>query len=296
MLREKGWIYVKNRLHLYFPLKFLTNIPILKANNEWRLYYKYSRKYKKVLQTCDLNREDFCQERSPKSFKIWTLWLQGENQAPPLVKKCFAQMRIIYGEEQLVVLDEQTISQYVNLPNFILEKYHKGNISNAHYSDIIRTFLLCSYGGIWIDATCYLTDKLPEEIFNSKLCVFKTPQCYPGAIKASSWFILSEKNSVTMQLVKALLVAYWKNNNHIEDYLLFHIFFSIAVDYTKASRLEWSNMPYYNNDNTHIMKRELLTKYDKERYENLCRISSIHKLSWKIHNTSANTLYSFICK
>ncbi len=294
MINEKGWIYFINRIHVYFPLKWLTDVPIMKANNEWRLYYKYKYKYSSVLTRTQHNSDITHQNRSSKDFKIWTLWLQGEANAPLMVKKCLSQMRKFYGDSRLVVLDEESINQYVDLPRFIKEKYEKGFISRAHYSDIIRVFLLCDYGGIWIDSTCLMTSKLPDDVFNSRFFVFRLPICFSGAIKASNWFILSEKNSTIMQLIKTMLMEYWKNHKHIEDYLLFHIFFSIAVDATEASKKEWSAMPYYNNDNTHILQREILYPFNRERYENICRISCIHKLSWKIKCPNTDSFYNYI--
>lgn len=295
MLNQKGLIYVINRFHVYFPLKLITCVAIMKANNEWRLYHKYKKKYRYIIKKNSLSESQIRQGRSSKDFKIWTLWLQGEEKAPLLVKKCFSQMRKFYGEGRLVVLDEISINHYVDLPEHITDKYNRGLISRAHYSDIVRTILLCDYGGVWIDSTCLLTSELPAEIFNSRFFVFRLPLCFPGAIKASNWFILSEKNSAIMQLVKAMLIEYWEKHNYIEDYSLYHIFFSIAVDVIKVNNKEWADMPYYNNDNTHILQRELLNQYNEQRYDNLCKIGCIHKLSWKIKNTSSSTFYSYIC-
>ena len=46
--------------------------------------------------------------RDDKNEKIWTLWLQGEDKAPPLVQACFRSVRKNCKQE-LVVLDEKSI-------------------------------------------------------------------------------------------------------------------------------------------------------------------------------------------
>lgn len=35
-----------------------------------------------------------------------------------------------------------------NFPNYIIEKFNKGNISIQQFSDIIRVYLMYNYGGI----------------------------------------------------------------------------------------------------------------------------------------------------
>lgn len=37
---------------------------------------------------------------------------------------------------------------------------------SAHFSDIVRENLLYKYGGIWMDATIYMTSPFPDTIYN----------------------------------------------------------------------------------------------------------------------------------
>lgn len=292
MLREKGIPYTVNRIRIRFPFLFTTKIPILKADNEWRLYKKYSRKYGGILKKDILN--DSCSDHNKKELKFWTLWLQGEDKAPDIVKKCISQVRKFYGDEHLVVLNSETIGDYVHVPDYITYKHDKGLITHAHYSDIIRTLLLCEHGGVWIDSTCYMSAPLPDAILNNKLFVFRMPKCFPGAIKASSWMIVADKNSVIMSKLKKILLTYWMNNNSIEDYLLYHIFFSIVVDSTEETRKEWGDMPYYNNDNPHILGRELFNSINVSRINEIKKMSFVHKLSWRTKGDIANSNFEYI--
>lgn len=67
--------------------------------------------------------------------RIFTLWLQGEENAPELVKACIRSMRH-HCTQQLVVLDEKTLFEYIDLPTEIVEKYKAGKIRRAHFADI----------------------------------------------------------------------------------------------------------------------------------------------------------------
>ena len=56
-------------------------------------------------------------EKNDKNEKIWTIWLQGEEKAPKLVKACFRSIRKNCKQE-LVILDYKTIFDRVSLRIF----------------------------------------------------------------------------------------------------------------------------------------------------------------------------------
>ena len=90
--------------------------------------------------------------RDDKNEKIWSIWLQGEKNAPDLVQACFRSIRKNCRQE-LVVLDEKQLRKFITLPDIIWKKRAAGKIKNAHFADICRVELLYEYGGIWMDST-----------------------------------------------------------------------------------------------------------------------------------------------
>ena len=133
----------------------------------------------------------------PKTKKVWVLWLQGEENAPEIVKACIASTKRAFKGYEYKVLDKSNIHDYIELPDYIEEKYKKGIITHAHYSDIVRVALLSQYGGVWVDATVYCTaDGIPSYISDAQLFVFKDikiPLYRKGTIVASNWFVVSKK-------------------------------------------------------------------------------------------------------
>ena len=110
-----------------------------------------------------------------KNEKIWSLWLQGEDKAPPLVKACFRSIRR-HCKQELVVLDEKTVFDYITLPPEILKKRRAGKISHAHFADICRVELLYEHGGFWLDSTDFVTEPIPDWIVKQDFFVYMAGQ------------------------------------------------------------------------------------------------------------------------
>ena len=68
--------------------------------------------------------------------RIFTLWLQGEEQAPPLVRACLDSIRR-HADAELVVLDEWSVFDWIDIPEEIVRKWKEGKMKAAHFADEI---------------------------------------------------------------------------------------------------------------------------------------------------------------
>ena len=86
---------------------------------------------------------------------IWQYWGQGleQEKLPDIVKLCFASVDQYKEDYQVIRLDENTVRQYLDLPDFVWEKKKNKQFKPAFFADLFRLALLDVYGGIWIDAT-----------------------------------------------------------------------------------------------------------------------------------------------
>ena len=109
--------------------------------------------------------------KDDKNDKIFTLWLQGEDNAPALVKACFRSVRR-HCKQELIVLDANTVFDYISLPEVIVKKYKSGKIGHAHFADICRVELLYKYGGYWLDSTGFVTAAIPDWIEKQDVFVY----------------------------------------------------------------------------------------------------------------------------
>nr|USW91377.1 putative glycosyl transferase [Streptococcus pneumoniae] len=228
------------------------------------------------------------------SNKVWICWFQGEERPPELIRTCIQSMRTHFLGREIIVLTEENISDYIDIPDYITDKYKKGSISRAHYSDILRVELLCRYGGLWVDVTVLNTGgdfsnlELPLFVYKSLDLSRKDSQ----AIVASSWLISSYSNHPILLYARKLLWEYWRRKNSLCNYFLFHIFFTIA---TELYPIEWSAVLTFNNHSPHMLNFELNNQFSEKRWEQLKQISVFHKLNHHIdYSIGVNNFYKFI--
>ncbi len=78
---------------------------------------------------------------------IWVCWLQGYENAPAIVKTCIDSVRKNAGNHKVILLNEKNMLDYVDLPDYIIQKYRNGIIPIQNFSDILRFALLKQRGG-----------------------------------------------------------------------------------------------------------------------------------------------------
>ena len=184
--------------------------------------------------------------------KVFTLWLQGEENAPQLIRNCFARMRKFCSPCELVILDKESLREYTCLPPYIWEKYNAGKMSMAQFSDICRLDLLYRHGGYWIDSTCFLTGPLPSYVADSDFFAFmagnKVKWNY-GYIQ--SCFLRAKKGSDIVSAWRAMMFEFWKKEDSKVDYLQLHLMFKTIVHTVPQAISEFSRMPRADQDPTH---------------------------------------------
>jgi hypothetical protein len=220
---------------------------------------------------------------------LWQLWLQGIDQVPPIIKNCFKSVDYFLGAHfEIKRLGDSQISDFITLPQHILDKYKNGIISHAHFSDIVRNELLLAYGGLWLDATVFIsnTQSVLDFCDNRKVAfqnlgVFSNQKEYGMMI--GSWMIWSEKeDNKIFRLTKTALDKYWERHHVLLDYYLYHLIVSnfIKIDDKWVDDMDWHKKEYSANTldllffwfNRNYNYKELLWLFAK---------TGIHKLNFK---------------
>ena len=213
---------------------------------------KYFQRYLKVTE----NVPEITPIKDDDNDKIFTIWLQGEDNAPALVKACYRSVRR-HCKQELIVLDENTVFDYISLPKEIVKKYKDGKIGHAHFADICRVELLYNHGGYWLDSTGFVTAPIPDWIQEQDFFVFLTGDNYNIGGSPYSFmqncFIRARKGAYLLAAWRAMILDYWMNENHIFDYFMHQLLFKTLVMGNKTAQKYFDKMPHAAQDPTHAL-------------------------------------------
>ena len=235
---------------------------------------------------------------------IWSAWLQGLDNAPEMVNVCLESHQKHLPGYEFRVLDMENYRQWVELPEWVEEKYARGMIPAALFSDVLRVAVLKRYGGVWMDASVLCTgfgnqqlQKQWTEVENSRFAVFRyyrKGDRYPSGL--SNWFIAATPDNIVLTSVYDMLTAYWRDYDCTIDYYMMHLFISCAL---KAFPEMERGMPKLNSRYSFFLGDALSRTYSQEAWQELVDHVAIHKLNYrKADEARKNPLsyYNFIRK
>ena len=237
--------------------------------------YLIKEKIEKIYKRTDFTKNIETKEnRYPD--KIWTMWIQGYDNAPPIIKACINSIKKYSEGRDVIVLDKSNINNFVDIPDFIEFKYNNGTIGHAHYSDYIRTCLLYHYGGTWMDATIFCTDNF-DELLEEPFLILQNP--ITGGI--SNFFIHSNPQNIFMHYMLNFLTQYWKKEKKAFDYFFWHKTFIELVNTDETCKRIWANVPIYSNVNPHTLVKGVCKPCNQKWIKYVKRLTPIHKLTYK---------------
>lgn len=201
--------------------------------------------------------------------KAFTIWLQGIDKAPEIVKKCVESIKKFFGD-RLIVLDETSLDDYVSVPPAIKEKLKTGKMLPAHFSDIVRLELLYRHGGYWFDSTDFLTSYPPQEITEADFLVFLTTKNLLLHTFIQNYFIRAKKGDQLLAMWRNLVLEYWMNEDKAVSYYLVQLLFKLLVENNTYARKEFEKMPKITIEPSQKLWHETgNTPFSQELYRNL---------------------------
>ena len=258
---------------------------ILKGN--WAKFYL--RKYVRVgtAPTRVSKAHEVRQETLPSpverdNLPIWQYWESPDGSIPPLVQACLNSVEKYRGKCKRILLTPENVKDYVDIPQIFWNLKEKGKIKTAFFSDILRTCLLIQHGGIWIDSTVLLTEELPSFITDADLFVFQNDlKIDLDGLNMASYFIAAKKDNKILKETLTSLIQYWKENNFLVNYFTFLHTFTMVTQATKENKELFSKVPFFNFLPVQQFQGELLNQFSEERWNEIKKISGIHKLTHK---------------
>lgn len=226
------------------------------------------------------------EKRRAKPKIIWTTWLQGENEAPKVMKACWRSWRRHLPDYELRIVTLDNHRQWADLPEELIEKYRRGIMPPALLSDVLRLDLLTRHGGTWIDGTVLCTGFAAERLQRqwaaveaSPLCLFRYfEQGRKEATGLSTWFISASPGHAVLTAARNMLVAYWRDYNCTLNYYLPHLFISAALDRHPHAV---ATMPRLNSRFSLLLGAALTSPFDAEAWRDLTDHVAFHKLNFR---------------
>ncbi len=240
--------------------------------------------YRNEREEHSLAAEKHCDDTFDGKIPVWICWWQGKEEAPELVRLCMDSIIKNIPKEKAVVrlITFENCLKYVSFTDVILDKYREGKISLTHLSDILRAELLFRYGGMWIDATYYVTQPISPHLFDNDLYTlrFKAPK-WSADITKGRWsgnFWIVKKGEKLMKILMESLWYYWETAEKIDDYYLIDDILAAAVDQFADIRQRLEQCSFYEGDVFALS--ELLNKKMKPEYiEKINNLSGFYKLN-----------------
>lgn len=290
---ELGWKLPKffHYLSMYKRSIFcVRNKNIKELQVEEECYRRLCKEYGSYVDAYQFEQDEHHVNRT-----AWICWMQGEDEAPELVKACIRSIRNELKDFDVIILTEDNIGRYITLPEHVMRKYREGKITRTHFSDILRVAILCKHGGMWLDSTVFCTDgAFANRIIELPLFVYKVMNLDRNdeePIMASSWLMSAMSNDPILLLTRDLLYKYWENHEYMIHFFLLHLLFAMSA---RKYREEWDRIPMYNNRSPHTLMFELGDLYNEDRWEEIKRLSDFHKLTRHTEYNQPNTFYQHV--
>ena len=295
--------YYRNHVLCYAVLQFLingrskTSLEFLRLGVDLKKYNRISKKYIHILREFDdkYKKSNF---EMKKSNKVWIYWSTGmEKTAPDIVKRCFRSINENLHDREVILLSMENYMQYVDIPNYIIEKYKQGTIEHVHFADLLRIELLAKHGGTWIDSTVFcMNDNIPPYMLDSEFFIFQMlkPGSDGNALTISSWFITAYSNQKFILAQQALLRHYWYVNDEAIDYFFFHHFMCMIANYYSD---DWKKMIRFPNSLPHVIQLMQFDNFDKTKYNAIANLCPFQKLTYKVsaeEMAKEGTYYEYI--
>lgn len=280
--------------------------PIWNKLREMQIERRHARVAAECKSLIDSYYENFGPEASlplkaKKTFEtqriIWQYWAQGYDSAPDVVRQCYASVDKWADGFTIIRLDDNNIQDYITLPEFITDKLQY--MSRAYFSDLLRLCILSQYGGLWLDATVFLSGMIPEYIYEGDFFLYQRDveeknkdywknvyAYYFGWGKGfrvnmlSSILYASKDSEVIRGLCGIMLYHWYKGSTSIPDYFFLQILFDVLIKEhfpDRNCRIVSDCKPHYLQQLINDPDFTLATK------EEILNSISLHKLTYKQH-------------
>lgn len=221
---------------------------------------------------------------------IWVFWGQGEAKMPPLVKACYRQLT--YHNKNVTLLTYDNIKYFIDIPNIVSKKVETGQISWAYFSDIVRNSVLARHGGMWVDATAWIPNRIPVEDFMKFNFISPAEKTKLNNRSIRFWSTFdwnwngwcmwsNSKNYIIFLFVADMLIEIVKKERVIPDYVTIDYLIYLAIRLFPKTHPDLEKAKEIQCSNRHKLALMMNERYNENKYQELIKDNFIFKLSFR---------------
>ena len=236
---------------------------------------------------------------------IWTMWQQGEAQMPETVKVSVKTIKDFARRNgcEFHLLTDKNLEYFINIPKDITEKYKKNELTAAHYSDIIRFSLLYQYGGIWMDATLFISPCATLEMFEGDFFSLKHPPIHSdkieraiGDFKWSGFFLAGKKGKPYFKHIRDLYLYFVRKYPIFIHYLMMDYFILSEYECNDQFSTLVDQLPILSPaERVWFLREHANNPFDGDEWKEVIKQTPIMKTTYKI-NKEELLLNSYLYK
>ena len=163
-------------------------------------------------------------------------------------------------------------------------KMQSEKISITHFSDYLRVTLLSKYGGLWIDGSIFVQNKIPEEVFSHPIWTLRNPGKDTQNISNWDWTVGvlgGWRGNTLFGAVAELLSCYWKDHDVPADYYVMDYMMKLVYNKSNAVQ-EWIQAVPPSNEQFYYLQDHANLWMETETYQQEMNSRTwLYKISWK---------------
>ncbi|MDR1119522.1 MAG: capsular polysaccharide synthesis protein [Dysgonamonadaceae bacterium] len=249
---------------------------------------------------------------------IWQFWQQGmDENTPKLVRTCFDSVKKHSNGYEVIILSKETWNEYIDeLPDFVWKKYGTGGFVFPKIANLVRLYLLSAYGGVWLDATIYLTKPIEESWLQKDFFALQRSETPPDDLKiftnfdpiGLSWeqasyvrmqnsFMIAKPHHKIIDDLLSIHLEYWKKEAQINHYFFFQIMFHRMMQHDEWKNLNCEVVGYAD---FHRLLIAGFDRFNQKLYDEITARWGVHKLTlywarkWERNKIPAGSFADFL--
>lgn len=237
---------------------------------------------------------------------VWVCCLNDEGEMQEWIRCCKKSLRDNLPLDKMEIrwITLENCMQYVTFTESIVQKFNEGKISPSHLCELLWAELMFRYGGMWVDASCYMSRPPAPEIFEQEMYVLPFPEAmqkadaFQGQWSKSLWY--AKKGEKLFQFLLEGLWYYWDIEDKLADVCLTDAFIRAAMREFPEIRRKMQRCT--DGRETILGLHALMNRrYTPERMEKIVSGGTVYWTDWQGGYDTENivgerTIYGHLCR